>query len=48
MIKGVFGKGLRGCGFRMDGPQKGPEGRRRLSRVAGLERSLRHTRGPFD
>lgn len=27
MIKGVFGKALRGCGFRMDGRQKCPEGR---------------------
>lgn len=27
MIKGVFRKGLRGCGFGMDGRQEGPEGR---------------------
>lgn len=37
MIKGVFRKGLCGCGFRMDGWWKGPEERLKLGRAAGLE-----------
>ena len=45
MIKGVFGKALCGCGFRMDGRQKCPEGRQEAQPAVGLERSLRCSQG---
>lgn len=48
MIKGVFGKGLRGCGFGMDGQQRGPPGRQeaQLRRLDGRG-PLRQAQGAF-
>lgn len=47
MIKGVFGKGLRSCGFRMDGQQKGPE-KRQESQPSGRTGKVLETRtGPL-